>query len=267
MDIEPELLEREAHSFLSDKNFEEAFRLFKKAAQAYSLKKNHKQSTLCFASAGTSWNKVFGERTFYNAASSYGNAAREAEKYGDFEYASLLYKHAAINHEKDMEFLDFSDCFYRSKECYRKFLAYRLIKPNKIHSIARTWEGKGIGGFIKRIFLWFMLTFSFIIWGHGERPERTFFTGIFIVFLSGFFYTFGYVVKNGIVFLPNIKEAFYFSMVTFTTLGYGDITPIGFTRFIATIESFSGLFIVPLFIVGLSRKYLRIKGRQQEDKR
>ena len=189
MDNEPGLLEREACSFLSQEKFEEAFRLFKDAARVYEKQGNHEQSTLCLASAASCWSKKSGEKTFYDAAVSYEEAAGEAEKSGDFEYTSLLYKYAAINYERDGEFLNFSDCFYRSKEYYRKFLTYSLICPGKIHSITRATEEKGIKGVIKRVFLWFVLTFSFMIWGDGERPSRALFAGVLVIFLSAFFPT------------------------------------------------------------------------------
>jgi len=258
MSKSPDALEKEAYSFLSENNFEEAFKLFRKAAKEYSKNDDHKQATLCFTSAASCWNKKYEEKTFHNAAVSYESAAREAEKYGDFEYASLLYKHAAINHERDVEFLNYSNCFYRSKECYRKFLTYRLVSPGKIHPIAKIAEPRGLRGFIKRIFLWIITTISFIMWGHGERPARTFFTGILTVLISSFFYVFGQLSKDGFVFKPGFFEAFYFSVVTFTTVGYGDITPLGFSKLVAAIEAFTGLFIMSLFVIGLSRKYLRI---------
>ena len=258
MSKNPELLEKEAYAFLFQENFEEAFKLFRRAAESYKGQKNYKQATLCFTSAASCWNKKYEEKTFFNAASSYEKAAREAEKYGDLEYATLLYKYAAINYERDVEFFNFSDCFYRSKECYRKFLMYSLINPKKIRPIAKTAEAKGIKGVVKRIFLCFISSFSFVIWGHGERPARTLVSAAFIIFLSAFLYTLSYLVKDGILFKPEYFEAFYFSVVTFTTLGYGDITPIGCSKLIATIEAFSGLFIMSLFVIGLSRKYLRI---------
>ena len=258
MGSEPGVLERDAYSFLSQEKFEEAFKLFNKAAKAYRNQNNHEQAALCFASAASCWSKKSGEKTFYNAALSYEEATMEAEKSGDFAYASMLYKYAAINSERDGEFLNFSDCFYRSKECYRKFLTYRLIKPSKIHPIVKTAEDRGIKGFLKHLFLWFMLTFSFIIWGHGERPARTFFAGILIIFSSVFLYILGHLLKDGAVFSPSFFEALYFSVITFTTVGYGDVTPIGLSQLVAACESFFGLFIIPIFVIGLARKYLRI---------
>jgi len=258
MPREPEVLEKEAYSFLSEGNFEEAFKLFRNAAKAYRTKGNHKEATLCFASSASCWNKKYEDKSFFNAASSYESAARSALEYGDYAYASLLYKHAALNHERDVEFSSFSDCFYRSKECYRKFLAYSLVSPEKINTIAVQEEEKGIKGFIKKLFLLSLMTFSFIIWGHGERPGRIFSSGILMIVLSSFFYMSGSLIRDGVLFKPGFFEAIYFSVVTFTTVGYGDITPLGLTKVISSLEAFSGLFIMSLFVIGLSRKYLRI---------
>jgi tetratricopeptide (TPR) repeat protein len=255
---DPYLLEKEAYSFLSQERFEEAFRLFKRAAEIYRQQKNHKQAAISFASAASCWAKRSGEKTFYNAASSYEAAAREAQREGDLEYASLLYKYAAINYEKEREFINFSDCFYRSKECYRKFLTYRIFSPAKIKSITKTEEHTGLSGFLRHIFLWFISSLSFLIWGYGERPSRAFSAGLIVVLTAAFVYSFGYLAKDADIFRPQFQDAFYFSVVTFTTVGYGDITPVGFMKFVAIVESFCGLFIVPLFVIGLTRKYLRV---------
>ena len=161
MSKNPELLEKEAYAFLFQENFEEAFKLFRRAAESYKGQKNYKQATLCFTSAASCWNKKYEEKTFFNAASSYEKAAREAEKYGDLEYATLLYKYAAINYERDVEFFNFSDCFYRSKECYRKFLMYSLINPKKNTSHRKNRRGKGNKRCRKTHFLVFYIKFFF----------------------------------------------------------------------------------------------------------
>ena len=137
-------------------------------------------------------------------------------------------------------------------------MTYRLTNPKKIHHIAKSKEEKGIKGALKRLFLWIGLTFSYLVWGHGERPLRTFYTGIFVVFLSALFYSQGFLLKEGIVLKPHLLQAFYFSVITFTTVGYGDFTPLGLTKLVVMIEAFCGIFIIPLFVIGLSRKYLRV---------
>jgi len=258
MNKEAASIEKEAYVFLAEDKLEEAFKLFKQAAEIYKAEGNHKQAALCFTSAASCWNKKSGEKIFYNAALSYVEAAKQAEKSGDFEHASILYKHAAISHERDGESLDFSDCFYQSKECYRKFLAYQLINPGKIHSIAMGKETKGLFGLIGRVYSWIVLTLSFLVWGHGERPHRAFLSCIVVILLSAFGYIFGYLLSGNTLFRPHFFQALYFSVVTFTTVGYGDMTPIGLSRTIAMFESLSSIFIMPLFIISLSRKYLRI---------
>ncbi len=258
MDEGVKFLEREAYTLLSQEKFDEAYRLFRVVAQIYVREGNHQQAALCFASAASCWEKRAGEKVFYKSASSYEAAAIEAKRSGDYAYASLLYKHAARSHERDGEFTSYSECFYRSKEYYRRFLAYRLVNPKKINLMAANHEELGFKGYLKSLLSWFMLTFSYIIWGYGERPARTFFSGILIVCLAAVLHTFGFLAKNDILFSPNFFQAFYFSVVTFTTVGYGDIVPVGLSKLIAIIEAFTGIFIIPLFIVGLSRKYLRI---------
>jgi len=257
-DKEPRVLEEEAYSFLYQEKFDEAFSLFKRAGDLYRNKGNYKQAAICLAAAASSWSIKSGEKTFYNSASSYDEAAREAEEAGDLEYASVLYKYAAVNYERDMELINFSECFYRSKESYRKFLSYLLIKPTKIHPIAKSEEEKGFRGFLKHIFICIALTFSYIIWGHGEKPSRTFYCGTGIIILSAYLYTHGSLLRNAMVFKPNFFQGLYFSVITFFTVGYGDITPIGFCKIIAMAEAFSGVLVMSLFVVGLSRKYLRV---------
>lgn len=45
--------------------------------------------------------------------------------------------------------------------------------------------------------------------------------------------------KTSLVF----EKALYFSTVTFTTVGYGDITPLGINRLLAALEAFIGVVI------------------------
>jgi uncharacterized protein YjbI with pentapeptide repeats len=53
-----------------------------------------------------------------------------------------------------------------------------------------------------------------------------------------------------------LYNCFYFSVVTFSALGYGDIKPMGGFKVAAIIECVLGIIIVALFVVTLSRVWL-----------
>jgi hypothetical protein len=52
-----------------------------------------------------------------------------------------------------------------------------------------------------------------------------------------------YLYDPLITTLPDIETAFYFSMVTFTTLGYGDVVLTGEWRSLASIQAANGVII------------------------
>lgn len=52
-----------------------------------------------------------------------------------------------------------------------------------------------------------------------------------------------YLYDPRITALPDLETAFYFSMVTFTTLGYGDIVLTGQWRTLASIQAANGVII------------------------
>jgi hypothetical protein len=243
METDPKVLEEHAYNFLSQEKYDDAYRSFTKAAAIFKHQKNHKQAALCFASAASAWSIKSGEKAFSNAASSYEEAAQEAQNSGDFEYASLMYKYAAINFERDMEFISFSDCFYRSKECQRRFLNRLFTKHKKMRG--------------RQLCQCLALNLSFLLWGHGERPIRTFVAGLAVIVGSAFFYAASDLLKNGVLYKPTAFDALYFSAVTFTTVGYGDLTPVAYGKIVVIFESLCGLLVVPLFMIGLSRRYLR----------
>jgi hypothetical protein len=258
MHKDPRILEEGAHQVLAEEKFEEAYKLFIKAADAYVATHHHKQAAVCFASAAGCWGIKSGEKAFFNSASAYERAAQEAVISGDYEYASVLFRHAAINYEKDMEFLNFSECFYRSKEAYRTFLARYLFLPNRVAGGEAGGHKKKARDFIRFFYSWSTLTISHLVWGHGERPFRTLAAagGVISAAICG--YRLGHLVRDGVVFQPTLFESAYVSIVTFTTVGYGDMTPIGFTRGVAMGEALAGLIVMPLLMIALSRKYLRV---------
>jgi hypothetical protein len=59
--------------------------------------------------------------------------------------------------------------------------------------------------------------------------------------------------------LPDLQTAFYFSMVTFTTLGYGDVVLTGNWRTLASIQAANGMIVfgwtTALIFVFIQRVY------------
>lgn len=104
--------------------------------------------------------------------------------------------------------------------------------------------------------------------GYGEKPGRVVaFSAVFIFICSICYFLLGFQDGEQVVqYLPGESvgnnlmswlDALYFSVVTFTTLGYGDLTPIGFSRFFAALEAFTGSFTLALFVVVFVKKMTR----------
>jgi tetratricopeptide (TPR) repeat protein len=252
-------LEIKAQKLFEEKKYDEAINLFSQAGEAYQDLNLHDQSALCFASAAGCYESKAGKQLmFYYASTFYEKAAHQAEISGDFEYASTLYKHAGTCYERDLEFDSFSECFYLSKECYRKSL-----RPANI--LSGLWQRNpelvrhrtDFKNWLDRWFSWAALSLSSIIWGHGERPQRTILFGCSLILISAVIYSQGHLSIKGVPFKPGFFDSLYFSIVTMIRIGYGDIVPVGFSNVIAILEEFVGIFLVPLFLTGLCRKYLR----------
>ena len=57
--------------------------------------------------------------------------------------------------------------------------------------------------------------------------------------------------------LTTFLQSFYHSGVTFFTIGYGDVYPVGLSRLISALEGFMGVFMMSYFTVAFVRKVLR----------
>ncbi|MCF8347109.1 MAG: potassium channel family protein [Bacteroidales bacterium] len=64
-------------------------------------------------------------------------------------------------------------------------------------------------------------------------------------------------IEADTLFLDKLLNTLYYSLITFTTVGYGDCTPTGFLRAVAAIEGFVGPFMMSYFTVAFARKILR----------
>ena len=57
--------------------------------------------------------------------------------------------------------------------------------------------------------------------------------------------------------LSVIVQSFYHSAITFFTIGYGDVFPVGLSRLVSGLEGFMGVFMMSYFTVAFVRKVLR----------
>lgn len=57
--------------------------------------------------------------------------------------------------------------------------------------------------------------------------------------------------------LHPVAKAFYYSAITFLTVGYGEYYPVGILRLFASIEGYVGVFLMGYFSVAFVRKVLR----------
>ncbi len=101
------------------------------------------------------------------------------------------------------------------------------------------------------------LTLLWAVCGYGEKPMRS--VAAFFVTIFGFacgFYFCDLRGPEGPIQYDYLKSL-YFSVVTFTSLGYGDVTPRGFARFLAGSEALLGVFLISLFVFVFCRRMVR----------
>jgi hypothetical protein len=57
--------------------------------------------------------------------------------------------------------------------------------------------------------------------------------------------------------MSSFLQSFYHSAITFFTIGYGDVYPMGLSRVVSGLEGFMGVFMMSYFTVAFVRKVLR----------
>jgi len=111
-----------------------------------------------------------------------------------------------------------------------------------------------------------------VLCGYFEKPGRPVRWALVVVLLFGLIYYWGGGIEpsavGGCAVRPTpsasqaseeratLRETIYFSAVTFTTLGYGDYRPRPGWREVAAIEAFTGAFLIAIFVVTLSHRFV-----------
>jgi hypothetical protein len=103
--------------------------------------------------------------------------------------------------------------------------------------------------------------FMALLCGYGEKPYRVITSSLVIVILYSLAYAGLNILKMPQAYesqmVYNLWDYLYFSIVTFTTVGFGDLTPrmIPFFQMLVGSEAFIGAFMMGLFVFTLARKY------------
>lgn len=100
---------------------------------------------------------------------------------------------------------------------------------------------------------------------YATEPTRVLFSMfMFFLLFSGFYFFLPWLTngrvnsfEEAVFSFEYLKECLYYSGVTFFTIGYGDISPVGLFRAIAILEGFTGVFMMAYFTVAFVRKILR----------
>ncbi|GAA0127169.1 hypothetical protein UT300019_30730 [Clostridium sp. CTA-19] len=111
---------------------------------------------------------------------------------------------------------------------------------------------------------------SYWVCGYGEKPFRAFSFSLIIVLICSILYLFGGVrIEDKVIqynlnnvfsksFLTDFLYCFHFSLVTFATVGYGNITPEGtISIIIANTEIMFGVLMIAIWTSTLVRKMTR----------
>lgn len=186
----------------------------------------------------------------------------EWERIELFGNARATYRQLNIWH-KNHGYSDIAGEFlYREWVC-KRLEAQRLVgdalswrRPWTIfHALKMRW--------LKTFLAFFWLVSFELLFGYGERPFRISFAAAFVVVVFALIF-FLYpptdiAGSNGKELLPRLWHSIYFSLVSFTTLGYGGWVghPDSWIRSLGGLESFIGLFITAMFLVTFTRKWTK----------
>ena len=164
------------------------------------------------------------------------------------------------------------ESLYRlAKQIYTKMGLYTEAGHYHYMERVEAWRAKRQGTsevpeWAARLVAWLKVWFEFVagrlIFGYAEKPLR-------IAAIAG-----GVILVCGLLFcglnavgaadgtemhgVSRFTNAMYFSVVTFTTLGFGDLRPIWWAgKLIAGTEALAGAFLMAAFLVTLARRWGR----------
>ncbi|MFC1615699.1 pentapeptide repeat-containing protein [Patescibacteria group bacterium] len=173
------------------------------------------------------------DHTIIDEKTSFGNLLK-SEKTGNYHFASIEYKQIKEMY-KNSSLHNLADDYH-----YKEMVAKRKLAP------------------ITKVNRWLNFFFGDLLCKYGTSFGRVLFWSLVLIVACAGIYTNheGLLYQNQEV-PPSFLSSLYFSIVTFTTLGYGDFHAVGGIRFVAAAESFIGAALIALFTVIVARAIIR----------
>ncbi|MCX7011063.1 MAG: potassium channel family protein [Candidatus Sumerlaeota bacterium] len=185
-------------------------------------------------------------RALANAADHLGRDSAHLPAAQLYERAARLGMVEGLSSTQILGFLRESRRFYEfsgnADLAGRVFLQESDYKLQTSHGISKLW----------------MYFFKHIC-AYGESTARVALTACAAILVCAVFYwVVGVRSAQHDEIVHSLPISLYFSVVTFTTLGYGDYSPAGLLSMaVCALEAICGLFLASLFLVTVVRKYAR----------
>ncbi len=259
MTSETDKLFKQAEGLFQQRKLEEAARYYNEAAVLFRQEKQPMNAARAFAQSALCEKLLVGLEPLLEAASLSETAAQEALKAGNYAFARWQFREAALLYEREGDFEKYSTCFFESQDAFVRYLWYIFTTGKRQERFLEKPVRLSPWQRISALFQAFFGVVSRSLWGYGEKPFNTMIAGALVIVGCGAIYHLsGLTMVNGELQKISPFDALYMSGVTFSTLGYGDYVPTGWVKAISVFESLSGFLIVPLLIVALTRRYLRV---------
>ncbi len=215
---------------------------------------------------------------YVDSMSEAGRLGRELKDSNSYNYYELAAKYYRNKYEYEESAKYFKDAVTTAKECGETDeTILSLTKKMRIQYELCSDEENAVEAYIEENNLIAKISNQFgikviysILGGVSDfcqNPRKVASWALFFIFVCTVLYSFLGITKGGVeqtvlnystCWTSVLWDSFYFSVVTFSTLGYGDFSPSeGFSRFIAMIEALGGLFFTSLFLATLVRRYGR----------
>lgn len=158
---------------------------------------------------------------------------------------------------------DSTSCFREAKVLYNSIGDYDAASRSFV--LERDSHMKWTYSFSRR----FVIKIMRFVWLYGESPLHAFRSIVLVWVLFAFLFLFSGIRTHGeiieyslssnfnMLFFKDFGTCLYFSIVTMSTLGYGDYSPLSVSsRILAGFEAFIGMVLIAMLLVSIQRRYV-----------